>query len=210
MIRFSMLRIVGVPWSASCARAIASCLVAALLFVSPFASPLAEGDEEPVAAPGAPAHPNDARELLRREEGVWDATIQIAASADGTSGVYNGVETSILMPGGLWLATDFKSRLEGAPFEGHALFGYDASKGKYVRVWVDSSQPYFWPAVGDYDPSTGTLTMWMQSTDTNGNVARWRAVTVWEDPDTRTFTMYVPGTEATDAAGMRITYRRRK
>ncbi len=148
--------------------------------------------------------------LLKRDVGVWDATIQIAAGADGAMGVYNGTETNTLVAGGRWLLTDFKSRLEGEPFEGHAVFGYDREKKKYVRVWVDNTQTFFWPSEGEYDPSTDSLTLWMESTALEGEAARWRTVTVWKDADTRVFTMYVPGPESIEAAGMTIHYTRRK
>jgi hypothetical protein len=147
--------------------------------------------------------------LLKRDVGVWDATIQILGEPDGAMDVYNGTETNTLVPGGRWLETDFKSRIGGEDFEGHALFGYDPDKRKYVRIWVDSSQAFFWPSEGDYDPATDSLTMWMESNDSNGQVVRWRTVTVWKDAETRVFTMYVPGPETTEAAGMTITYKRR-
>lgn len=155
----------------------------------------------------APAMPHD---LLKRDVGVWDATIQMAAEPGGAMGVYNGTETNTLANGGLWLVTDFRSRIDGTRFEGHALLGYDAQMEKYVRVWVDSTQSWFWPSQGVYDPATDSLTLWMISTDSGGNPVRWRSVSRWNGPDIRVFTMYVPGPDSTEAAGMTITYKRRR
>jgi hypothetical protein len=133
------------------------------------------------AAAGSASVPSNQHRLLKRDVGVWDATM-----------------------------TDFKSRIDGAPFEGHALFGYDTVKQKYVRLWVDSSQALFWPSEGSYDPATDSLTMWMESIDSDGRPTRWRTVTVWKDDDTRIFTMHLPGPETVEAAGMTITYKRRR
>lgn len=176
-------------------------------FTGPLQPALAAPDDGAVGAIAAP----DARSrLLRRDVGVWDATLQILDEIDGSLGVYNGIETNTLAPGGRWLVTDFSSRIDGATFEGHALFGYDSSRQKYVRLWVDSSQAFFWPAEGTYDPATDSLTMWMESLDSSGQPARWRTVTVWKDDDTRVFSMYLPGPESIEAAGMTITYKRRR
>ncbi|HET6279201.1 MAG TPA: DUF1579 domain-containing protein [Candidatus Polarisedimenticolia bacterium] len=176
-----------------------------------------------LAGPAEPAFPAPARAFaaaaaaaggqdafLQRDVGVWDATIQILDPEDGSIGVYNGTETNTLAPGGRWLVTDFSSRIGGEAFEGHALFGYDPEKQRYVRLWVDSSQPHFWPSEGSYDPATDTLTMWMESVDSDGRPTRWRTVTAWKDDDTRSFTMHLPGPESVEAAGMTITYKRRR
>lgn len=159
---------------------------------------------------GSAAPSGDHQRLLQRDVGVWDATIQMLDQEDGSVGVYNGTETTTLEPGGHWLVTDFKSRINGTAFEGHALFGYDEYKQKYVRLWVDSTQELFWPSEGSYDPETDSLTLWMESIDSDGHPVRWRTVTVWKDADTRVFTMYLPGPETVEAAGMTITYKRRK
>jgi hypothetical protein len=162
------------------------------------------------AATGPASVPTGQHRLLKRDVGVWDATIQILNASDGTLGVYNGTETNILEPGGRWLATDFRSRIDGVAFEGHALFGYDVAKQKYVRLWVDSSQSFFWPSEGEYDPATDSLTLWMETVDSDGRPTRWRTVLVWKDDDTRIFTMYLPGPATVQAAGMTITYKRRR
>ena len=53
------------------------------------------------AATGAASVPSGQHRLLKRDVGVWDATIQILNASDGTLGVYNGTETNTLEPGGL-------------------------------------------------------------------------------------------------------------
>ncbi len=163
------------------------------------------------AGGGRPAvpRPGPKHDLLKRGAGVWDATIQIAAEG-GVLEVYNGTEISTLVAGGLWLVSEFTSQIGGAPFEGHGILGYDPLKEKYTRVWVDSSQAIYWPSEGGYDPETGTLTMWTEALDSAGEKVRWRTETIWKDADTRTFVMYAPGSEETEAAGMTITYKRRR
>ncbi len=182
------------------------CVVLALGAVTPAGSGTTRSLQENDRA----LRPGQEHLLLERDVGVWDATIQVAVEPGAPPEITNGVETNTLAAGGLWLISEFKTRLLGQPFEGRGILGYDLTKRKYVRIWVDSTQPYFWPAEGDYDPETDTLTLWMAATDTEGETVRWRAETVWKDQDTRTFTMYLPGGEATEAAAMKIIYKRRK
>jgi hypothetical protein len=186
-------------------------LAVSVVLIADLAGPAQPAFPAPARASAGTAAPAGGQHaLLQRDVGVWDATIQILDPDDGSIGVYNGTETNTLEPGGRWLATDFSSRIGGAAFEGHALFGYDTEKQQYVRLWVDSSQPHFWPSKGAYDPATDILTMWMESVDSDGRPTRWRTITVWKDNDTRVFTMHLPGPESVEAAGMTITYKRRK
>jgi hypothetical protein len=150
------------------------------------------------------------QEILKREEGVWNATVQLVPEPGTEPEVSNGVETNLLATGGRWLISDFKGRLKDQPFQGHGVLGYDAARKRFVRAWVDTTQTNLWTASGTYDPATRTLTMWMETPDASGQTQRFRTTTIWKDNDTKIYTMYAPGPETTEAAGMIITYRRRK
>ncbi len=166
------------------------------------------------AAP-APRPAEDARawpeqDLLKRDEGVWNATVQMIPEPGADPEVSNGVETNLLATGGRWLINDFKGRLNDQAFQGHGMLGYDPARKKFVRAWVDTTQSTLWTAIGTYDLATRTLTMWMETPDPSGQPLRFRTTTTWKDNDTKVYTMYAPGPETTEAAGMIITYRRRK
>ena len=163
------------------------------------------GAATPPAVRSLPEHT-----LLRRDEGVWNATIQIVPAPGASPEVSHGTETNVLGPGGLWLISDFKGQVMGEPFQGHGVLGYDPVKKKYVRIWVDSTQAFLWPSEGTYDPSTRTLTLWMESPDSSGQTVRFKTTTVWKDDNTRVYTMYAPASEAPESASMTITYKRRK
>src|SRR6266850_5745428 len=120
----------------------------------------------PASSPPPAQKPAPEYALLKRDEGIWNATIQMAPEPGGEAEVSNGVETNVIGPGGLWLITDFKGQLMGKPFQGHGILGYDEAKKKFLRVWVESTQAVLFPAAGAYDPATATLTMWMEGPDT--------------------------------------------
>jgi hypothetical protein len=142
--------------------------------------------------------------------GVWDATLQIASPNDEPPLVINGTEVSTLGGGGVWLVSDFRSQLDRRPFQGHGLLARDPRTGRYRRVWADATSPAFWSSEGAYDEASDSLTLWIETTDSAGHPVRWREVIAWKDADTRTFTMYVPGPETREAAGIAIVYRRRR
>src|SRR5260221_7140477 len=115
----------------------------------------------PAPAPSPPAAQKPAPEyaLLKRDEGVWNATIQMAPEPGGEAEVSNGVETNVIGPGGLWLITDFKGQLMGKPFQGHGILGYDEAKKKFLRVWVDSTQAVLFPPAGRHHPGPPPLSL---------------------------------------------------
>src|SRR5262245_57882003 len=166
----------------------------------------------PVPQPG-PEHA-----LLKADEGVWDATVEMLAAPPGTPvpPPAKGSETNTLI-GGLWLVTDFKSDFMGAPFSGHGINGWDATKKKYVSVWTDTMSSGLMRGEASYDAAKKTMTGWMEGPDVGphegpnvGQAARVKVTTEYKDADTRVFTMYAPGSTGKEPATMRITYKRRK
>jgi hypothetical protein len=155
---------------------------------------------------GAP--PAAANDLFRRFAGTWDATMQVVGPPGQPPAVLNGIEINTRGGQGLWVTGDFRSQIEGRPFQGHALLTWDAGSGKFRRLWADSTSPLFWISEGNWDPKTATLTMWIETRNSSGNPVRWREETVFQD-ESRIFTMYVPGPTTVEAAAMTITYHRR-
>lgn len=176
--------------------------LAALVSVSLVAlgSSLALAQMPPMAQPG-PEH-----ELLKKDVGTWDATVETFAAPGTPPSVSKGTET-VTMLGGFWQLTEFKSEMMGQPFEGRGTTGYDPAKKKYVGTWVDTMMPAYYTSEATYDPATKTMAAVMEGPDPSGAVAKTKATTEWKDADTRIFTMYGPDGKT---VGMRITYKRRK
>jgi hypothetical protein len=161
-------------------------------------------------APGMPPLPAPGPEhaLLKGDVGVWDAAVEIFGGPAPTTS--KGSETNTLLGNGLWLITDFKGEMMGAPFQGHGTAGWDPAKKKYVGTWVDTMSTGVLLSEGTYDASTKTMTSWMEGPDMTGKVTKMRTVTEYKSPDSRVFTMYAPGPDGKEAQTMRITYTRRK
>src|SRR5262245_49419798 len=161
------------------------------------------GQEMPIPKPG-PEH-----EILKKDVGVWDATVETTMEPGGKPNVSKGVETNTLLGGGLWIIQDFKGEFQGTPFQGHGVTGYDPSKKKYVGTWVDSMSTGLSTTQGPYDPKPQTMTAWLAGPGPNGAMMKMRSTTEWKDAHTRVFTMYSPAGQGEEVAMMKITYKRR-
>ena len=177
-------------------RAVLGFIAAALLAS---AGPAAAQDMPPIPKPG-PEH-----EVLKAEVGAWDATIEM--ETPGGMMTSKGVETNRLGCGGLCLISDFTGEfMPGMAFEGHGMTVYDSKKKKYVGTWTDSMSSSIAMGESTYDAATKTSTGFMEGTDMTGATVKTKTVVEHTDPDTRVFTMYNPD----GAAGMKITYKRKK
>lgn len=161
-------------------------------------------------ASGAPAmaapQPGPEHQMLAKDAGVWEATVESWMEPGKPPAISKGVETNTMM-GGMWLVTDFKAEFMGSPFQGHGVTGYDPIKKKFVGTWVDTMSAAQNLSEGTYDPTTKTLTGYIDGPGPDGKPARMKQVSEWKDPDTRVFTMYPPN--GNDPM-MRITYKRQK
>jgi Protein of unknown function (DUF1579) len=165
---------------------------------------LAAAQDMPLPKPG-PEH-----EVLKQDEGAWDATVEIFAQPGAAPMTSKGVETNTIGCSGLCLITDFKGdMMPGVPFHGHGTTVFDAAKKKYVGSWTDSMSTGIAIGESTYDAAAKTLTGWVEAPDPSGNVARMRQVVEYKG-DTRVATMFAPGPDGKEVMSMRITYARKK
>ncbi|HUL76483.1 MAG TPA: DUF1579 domain-containing protein [Vicinamibacteria bacterium] len=150
--------------------------------------------------------PGPEHEILKKDVGTWDATVESFMAPGAPASVSKGTET-VSMMGGFWQLSEFKSEMMGQPFEGRGTTGYDPAKKKYVGTWVDTMTPSYYTVEATYDAAKKTMSTVMEGPDPTGQVTKTKAVTEWKDADNRVFTMYGPDGQT---VAMRITYKRRK
>jgi Protein of unknown function (DUF1579) len=148
--------------------------------------------------------PGPEHELLKASEGKWDATIKMMG------GESKGTNTGKLGLNGLWLLDEFKADFGGAPFEGRGATSYDPSKKKYVNIWFDSWSTRPTITEGTYDKEKKTLTLTGTMPSPDGSDQKVKMVTVYNDADTRTFTVNSVGPDGKDVEMLQITYKRAK
>jgi hypothetical protein len=160
-------------------------------------------DMPPMPKPG-PEH-----QVLKNDEGTWDAVIEITAAPGAPTS--KGVQVDTMGCGGLCLITDFKGDLmPGLAFHGHGTTTYDQSTKKYVGSWTDSMSTGLSTSEGTYDPVTKKAEATMMSRDMSGTMVKTRSVSEYPDADHRTMTMFSPGPDGKEMQTMRITLTRRK
>jgi hypothetical protein len=156
--------------------------------------------------------PTPEHERLKKEVGTWDATIKSwMRGPDSEPSVSQGVEEVKLMPGGLWIQSEFHGKFGDADFCGAGQSGYDPKKGKYVGTWVDSMDTSIMIMEGEYDSASHTLTMYSKGTDPSGKAYDAKMTSKFEGDDNRVFTMHMKNDETKGEymKVMEISYKRR-
>jgi hypothetical protein len=180
-------------------------VVAILIGVGVAASVAAAAQQMPPMPKPGPEHA-----VLKMDVGTWDAVVELTHAPGAPAEKSKGVEVSKMGCGGMCLITDFSGQMMGGAFEGHGVSTWDPTKKKYVGTWTDSMSTGIAVAESTYDPATKKWTGWMEGPDMTGKVMKSRSVVEWRDANTRVFTMYSPGPDGKEMAGMKITYTRRK
>ena len=167
-----------------------------------------------IAASGAPQEPTPPKpgpehEVLKMEEGTWDAVIEFMPGSGAPPS--KGVEVATIGCGGLCLITDFKGEaMPGMAFHGHGVTTWDVAKKKYVGSWTDSMSQGLAISEGTWDAATKRTTGWTEGPDMTGKVMKTRFVSEHRPDGTRVLTAHAPGPDGKEAMMMRITYTRRK
>jgi hypothetical protein len=141
-----------------------------------------------------------------------DATIKSwGHGPDSEPTVSKGVEVVKLLPGGLWIHSEFEGKFGDQEFRGWGQTGYDTKKGKYVGTWVDSMTTELMTMEGDYDATSRTLTMYGKGTEPSGKPYDAKMTSKHEGEDSHVFTMLVKSDETKGdyVKVMEISYKRR-
>jgi hypothetical protein len=164
----------------------------------------AGGQAPPMPKPG-PEH-----EVLKLEQGVWNAVVEFSPEPGKPAAKSKGVETNTIACGGLCLVTDFKGELApGMAFEGHGIATWDAARKKYVGTWMDSMSSTLSTSEATFDAAAKRMNGSMEAPDMTGKVVKMRSTTDLKDGQ-RVFTMYSPGPDGKEVQVLRIIYTRHK
>lgn len=96
-----------------------------------------------------------AKEILAMQVGTWDADIAFP-SAEPDKQKAKGVQVNRLRSGGMWIINEF--HVDGTPYDGTGIWGFDRTKGRFSGVWVDNNDAQIRSDDGRWDASTKTVT----------------------------------------------------
>lgn len=104
---------------------------------------------------------------LLSECGTWDAEMKMEIpGAPAMESKCQEVVKAIC--GGKWTWSNYTGTVMGAPFEGHALTGWDATKQRVVSYWIDTMSAPLMQTEGVYDASKKQFALRGTSYDEGG------------------------------------------
>lgn len=99
--------------------------------------------------------------------------------------------------------------MHGQPFTGHGMTGYDNVSGKWWGTWNDSMSTGIMVSEGECDDHGACTFRGSWNDPVSKGKVHARMVSHWVNPNTETFTMYVPGPDGKESKMMEMTYRRK-
>jgi len=180
-------------------------VAAGILMAAPARQAVAQEQGPPLPKPG-PEH-----QVLKADEGTWDAKVEVTMAPGAEPMISKGVETNTMGCGGLCLISDFKGEIaDGQTFHGHGITAWDPAKKKYVGSWTDSMAAGIAHGESTWDAAAKKATGTMEMPEPSGGTLKSRMVAEYPTPDTRTMTSYMTGPDGKEFVNLRITYTRRK
>ena len=107
-----------------------------------------------IASAQEPQKPGPEHDHLKTMVGYWDAVMEMGGQKSKAKATYKTICS------GMWIASDFESELDGVPYQGHGMDGYDQLKKKYVGYWFDSMTSAHMAFEGNFDADHKVLTMY--------------------------------------------------
>ncbi|WP_149496370.1 DUF1579 domain-containing protein [Roseiconus lacunae] len=144
-------------------------------------------------------------DIFKEDIGEWD--VEITSFFTGAPVVTKGTETNEML-GDFWLITSFEGEMLGQKFKGRGSTGYDDKTKQYVGTWIDSLSPGMMHLKGDYDKEKKTLTLTGMAPGMDGNPAKHRMTTVYEDGQ-RVTMMYITPEGGDESPFMKLVYKKR-
>jgi len=118
-----------------------------------------------------------------------------------------GSATFRLILGGRFVQEDYTTALDGHPFHGLGLTGFDRQQNAYVAMWMDDFGTGIIPLEGGFDPAGRVLTL-TGGAATGRAAGGWRVTDAWWDKDHHTVTWWGQGTDGKPVKLSEIFYTR--
>jgi len=189
-----------------------------LLFSSPCAA------AEPSAAAEGPAEPPDPAAFAKMMEeftrlapeheefkelaGDWEIAAEYYWDDPNEMKRSKATATFEVILGGRFVQQTFRGEMDGVPYEGRGIGGYDKMKKKYVGIWIDSMHTGMMTMEGQKDEEGNTVDHG-ESESPMGKM-KVKMVTTPVKDGKFVFTMYIILPDGSEQKGMVLNYTRKK
>lgn len=158
------------------------------------------------------ATPGSQHAMLSKMAGEWTCSVKLQMDPSQPPQASQSTATITGLMDGRYIQEVDSGMMNGMPFTGMGLYGFDNVSGKYVSSWIDNMGTGIMTSVGAADAS-GKVITWMGTMNdaVTGKPATARMVTTIADDDHHTFEMFsTPPGAKKEMKVMTIEYARKK
>ena len=121
----------------------------------------------------------------------------------------SGTAKRSMILGGRVMVEDLEATMQGQPFTGHGMTGYDNVTGKYWSSWNDSMSTGMMVSEGTCDDQGACSFTGSWHDPVSKQEVSSRMTSRWTSPTVEVFEMYGPGPDGEEHKMMEMTYTRR-
>lgn len=125
--------------------------------------------------------------------GTWDQTVKWWMYPDAEPTTSTSTATYKWILDKHYVQADFSGEMEGQPFHGLELLGYDNFRGEYTQYWVDNMSTSPMMSTGTLTDKQLTLTGKHDCAMTGAKDQPFKNVTKFNGPNSMVFEMWAPG-----------------
>jgi hypothetical protein len=169
-------------------------------------------DEEMMAAYMKYAMPGPYHKYLEPLVGSWDCTSKMWMDPSAPPQESKATSEKKWILGGRFVQEEASGEMNGMPFHGLGLTGYDNISNKFNFVWLDEMGTSVMYITGACDSTGKVITMYGSYPDpmTNMQEKKYKVVTRIVDNDHHLFEMYNIGTDGKEFKTLELSYTRKK
>ena len=157
------------------------------------------------------ASPGENHKVLDYFVGEWEYTLNWQMSSKDKPQKANGKTVGKWLLEGRFLKLHAKgSSMDGKPFEGYGLLGFDNTAKKYTGIWIDNMSTSMLKSWGYYYPEGKKFVEYGSFKDPIFGKQAFRGVTTIKSDDSYTYEMFITGADGNEFRMMEITYTRKK
>jgi hypothetical protein len=153
--------------------------------------------------------PGEPHKLLAKLEGNWITRTRGYMEGKPVMESTGTCEQKLVL-GGHYLQQDYTGSMDGMPFSGINLLGYNNHTGKYESVWLDTMSTAIFFFVGKGSADGRTITQECSYIDPVRGPAVWRSVTRIKDDNTLEFEMFITPKVGKEEKMMEMTVSRKE
>ncbi|MGB2987304.1 MAG: DUF1579 family protein [Phycisphaerae bacterium] len=156
------------------------------------------------------AMPGEHHKLLRKMAGHWNMKVKYRMNAEAPVVESEGTCKRKWILGNRFLLEEFDGGSLALPFQGLAIYGYDAFEKKYTSVWVDTMSTAITTNLGTCQESCELIAFVGRHGDPwTGTKRPSRGITRFMDDNKHALELYEPGSDGKEFNILEIIYTRK-